>query len=129
VAPGEDEERGRLATKRTRPSGGDEEDPDADTGPACELKLESREGKNRSGGERRIHRRSSSEKKGEKDRWLTRRSWAWSERTGVAAGGEFWRRAVRKTATIRRLEGVPACATRREEHVEHRGAIRGLGSA
>jgi hypothetical protein len=66
VAPGEDEERGRLATKRTRPSGGDEEDPDADTGPACELKLESREGKNRSGGERRIHRRSSSEKKGKR---------------------------------------------------------------
>jgi hypothetical protein len=67
--------------------------------------------------------------KGEKDRWLTGRSWAWSERMGVAAGGEFWRRAVRKTATIQRLEGIPACATHREEHVEHLGAIRGLGSA
>jgi hypothetical protein len=29
--------------------------------------------------------------KGEKDRWLTGRSWAWSERTGVAAGGELKR--------------------------------------
>jgi hypothetical protein len=65
----------------------------------------------------------------EMEQRLTGSSWAWSERTGVAARGEFWRRAMRETATIQRLEGIPACATRGEEHVEHRGAIRGLGSA
>jgi hypothetical protein len=65
--------------------------------------------------------------KGEKDRWLTGRSWAWSERTGVTAGGKFWWRAMRKMAMIQRLEGIPACGTRRGEQVGHYRAIHGLG--
>jgi hypothetical protein len=106
---------------------GDEEDPDVDTGPACELELASME--------ITVHVRRGTvntqtkliREKGEKDRWLTGRSWAWLERRGVAAGGEFWWQAMSKTTMIQRLEGIPACGTHRGEQVRHCRAIRGLG--